>query len=82
MHKAGSLVVQSFLFKRERWTLAAARKWLREHGHAASSPDVTKHFYRFRQREPDHFVKNSYRMIQIASGIEATAGQLKSAWRD
>lgn len=75
-HKPKAAVLQTFIFKRERWNLTDARRWLRQHKHAHEA-DVLKLTYRFRQRDPQDFIATSFRTIQIAPGIEAVVGHLR-----
>lgn len=58
--------VQSVLFDARRWTVEAAKRWLRENGF--SSPAVDRggpraHELRFRQRPPAEFQPDSFRTI-------------------
>jgi hypothetical protein len=70
-------VTQSLVFRNEDWTLAKARKWLREHGHSSSDPDVLTRTTRFRQRSPKDFVSGSFRTIVLPNGVEVVLGHLK-----
>ena len=51
--RAQSGVVQSVILSRDHFkTLDQAKAWLMEHNYKYTSPDVTPHYYRFRQRDP------------------------------
>jgi len=63
-----STEVQSVLFDRRRWTLTAARKWLREHKYKVPPADTTAEYHRFRQRPPFAFQKGTFRTISFGAG--------------
>jgi hypothetical protein len=56
------------LFDRRRWTLTAARQWLREHKYKVPTVDTTAEYYRFRQRPPFAFQKGTFRTISFGGG--------------
>jgi len=69
-----STEVQTFLFDRQKWTITAARKWLKDHGKKVPKVDTTAEYHRFRQSPPFHFQKGTFRTISIGSkskGIKA-----------
>ena len=46
-------IVQSVILSRERFNrLDQAKKWIQDHEYKYSTPDVTPHYFRFRQRDP------------------------------
>jgi len=59
---------QSVLFQRDQWTVARAKRWLRDHDHFTDGLDTTKNLYRFRQYNPDA-EKFRYRNRAIGDGI-------------
>lgn len=62
--------VQSVLIPTDRYTLRAARKWIKEHGFVDEGVDETERYYRFRQFEPTRHY--AYRTISFGdSGIKA-----------
>jgi hypothetical protein len=64
---------------KDLWSIAQAKKWLREHGYIAPKVDETKNLYRFRQLEPEDFVQSTYRTISFGDdeeGIQAVVGKL------
>ena len=67
--------VQSILFG-PPWTLKQARVWLREHNYSGTTVDEMAHHIRFRQIEPEAFLKKSFRTIPFGtdSGIQAIIG--------
>ena len=64
--------VQSITFDRERWTIPAAKKWLRDNGYKdkfrGKSADVTPSRYRFRQHDPKRGAR--YWIRSTKSGIQ------------
>ncbi len=75
-YKAG-MVVQSILFDKEKFTIEEAREWLKKHKYKDNGYDETDKYYRFRQRDPEDFIKDSFRTIQISDGIKFVIGKLK-----
>lgn len=71
------LVIQTIIFSKEYFTLEEARKWIKEHGFVDNGYDETENSYRFRQRDPDDFIRDSFRTITITTGIKAVVGKLK-----
>lgn len=70
-------IIQSILFDKEKFTLEEAKKWLEKHNFKNEKVDETDKYYRFRQREPDEFIPDSFRTIEITDGIKAIVGRLK-----
>jgi len=60
--------LQSVIFHKDRWTAAAAKKWLRDHGKKIPKTDSEKNYYRFRQAEPGKFIKGHYATIPFGKG--------------
>lgn len=72
--------VQSIIFKKEHWTVAKARNWLKEHDKKFGKVDVRENTLRFRQRSPGDFQKGEFAVINFGEperGIEAVVGHLK-----
>lgn len=65
------LELQSLIFPKKYWTLAQARKWLREHGYKSRGVDVKPTTYRFRQEDDWHFVRSSFRNLHWGKHILA-----------
>lgn len=67
--------IQSVLLSKRRFKSAqAARKWARSRGFRASDLDETEQYYRFRQREPGHFDRSTFRTIVLTDGVKAVIG--------
>jgi hypothetical protein len=68
-----STEVQTVLFDKERWTVSAAKKWLKDHGYKTPSVDTTSEYHRFRQRAPFQFQKGTFRTINFGknTGIKS-----------
>jgi hypothetical protein len=60
---------QSVTFDKSAWTVADAKRWLREHGFDAPAVDETKTQYRFRQRDPNLCQKEHYATIKATPTI-------------
>jgi len=71
-------MIQSILIPKANYTLAAAKKWLKDRGHEivfeGKQVHETKDYYRFRQAEPKK--KYNYRIIKIpkSKGIKFIVG--------
>jgi hypothetical protein len=71
----GTWAIQSLIFSKDSFTLAEARKWVKEHaGFADLGADETSTSFRFRQYDPEFF--SEYRTISIDSGISAAYGKI------
>lgn len=74
--------IQSILFDRKKWTVTAAKKWLKDHKHKAPAADSTAEYHRFRQSPPFNFEKGTFRTIPLgapARGIKAVIAVPKKA---
>jgi hypothetical protein len=72
-------IVQTLIFDKKHFTLAEAKKWVKDHGFKIPNPgiDETDTSYRFRQIQPNRFKKGSFRTIKLATGVSAVIGRLK-----
>lgn len=75
--KEDSLIVQSILFDKEKFTLTEAKNWLKKHDYKSDKVDETDEYYRFRQRDPDDFDPDSFRTKEIEDGVKFIMGKLK-----
>lgn len=64
--------IQSIVFRRELWTVADAKIWLRKHKFTSGKHDLTQNTIRFRQRMPRQF--KDFRMLVLPKGIRFTLG--------
>jgi len=63
-------VIQSILIDKDYAPeLAVAKKWVRLMGGKILKVDETENFWRFRQHDPKHFVKNSFRTHHPTHGV-------------
>ena len=69
--------VQALLFDKTKYSAALAQPWAKAHGFQASRVDDTREGYRLRQRSPQRFVRNSSRILHVATGVRMVIGQLK-----
>lgn len=60
-----SYVVQSVVLSRSKLTRHEADRWVKEHGYKLSAPDITHHFYRYRQVSPDRLHHFRFRTIDL-----------------
>jgi len=57
--------VQSVILGRDHFkNLIEARTWLVHHGYKLTDPDITPHYYRFRQINPD-VLKHTHRFRSV-----------------
>ena len=69
--------VQTLIFDKERFTVATAKEWAAEHDFKSDKVDETDNSIRLRQLEPDLFIDDSFRTIDLDKGIKAVIGRLK-----
>lgn len=68
------LEVQTLLFPRDTtWTATRARAWAREHGFGSSKVDTTQQYFRVRNRNPNDFVRGSFRTIILSEKDDVNA---------
>lgn len=60
--------VQSIVFlKKNDWTVAKAKKWLKDRKFKTPSPDITEHTFRFRQINPENYTE--FKTRRLSNGI-------------
>ena len=64
--------VQSILFRKDKWTLESAEKWLVEHQHTPHKLDKRGNFFRYRQLPASDF--DHFRTKKIDDGINFIIG--------
>jgi len=69
--------VQTYIFDKKKFDKTKAEKWLKGKGKKTPSVDETSDFYRYRQIDPNKFIPNSFRTINITEGIKAVIGHLR-----
>ena len=68
-------IIQSVLFDSSVWEEKEARDWLGDHDFKSSKLDSTDKKFRFRQKDPSEFQKESFRTIQAkGSSMERHGG--------
>jgi hypothetical protein len=60
--------IQSIILKKSKFTQRESEEWIKKHGYKLTRPDVTQHFYRYRQHEPMPNVR--YRTVQLGDDGE------------
>ena len=72
MEKQQSTKVQTLILSKKSFkTVGEAKKWVIEHDYHAAKVDETEDSFRFRQMEPSMCQENSFRTIELASGVSA-----------
>jgi len=64
--------VQSVLMKRQYWSLAHAKEWLKDHNFKFTKVDVTQQYLRLRQFSPKRY--KMYRIKKITPTISLVLG--------
>jgi len=72
--------VQSVIFEKSHYGVAAAKRWLKKHNfktlYNSDKPyDTTVNYYRFRQLPPSRF--KIYRLYTVKPGIKFVIGDLE-----
>lgn len=75
--KADSTTVQSLIFDKELFTNETAKNWAKEKEFKADLVDDTSESIRIRQRDPNDFLEDSFRTIELTDGVKAVIGRLK-----
>jgi len=66
-----SMVVQSAMFDRSKWTRMKARQWLKDNGYKDSNVDSGKTKLKYEQQNPKDSCKGVFRLIEFGKGIKA-----------
>jgi len=75
--KAEGTVIQSLIFDKELFTAETAKKWALDHDFKADLVDDTGESIRLRQKDPNEFLEDSFRTIELTDGVKAVIGRLK-----
>jgi len=67
-----SMMVQSVMFDRNKWTRIKARKWLDSNGYRTGKVDSTENYLRYRQKDPKNACRGIFRLVEFGKGIKAT----------
>lgn len=59
-------IVQSVILKKEKFTQREAERWIKENDYKLTLPDITQHYYRFRQVDPK--MLHHFRFREVALG--------------
>lgn len=75
------MVIQSVIIPKSKFTEKEATEWILDHDFSTKGKRIknykTTEFYRFRQKPPSHFVKDSIRTMVKKKGIQFIVGKLK-----
>lgn len=66
--------VQSVILDDRYFDARDARGWIMRHGFKATKVDRTDNSFRFRQKEPSRFLRDSFRTIRLRPGVQAVIG--------
>lgn len=58
-------VIQSVTLRRDHFSRGEAFAWVRKHGYKATKVDISPHFYRFRQVDPERLHGARFRTIDL-----------------
>jgi len=78
LEKQESLVIQTLLFDKKKFSRSQAVSWAKDHDFKSSKVDETENFFRLRQRKPNDFKRDSFRTKELTSGIKGVFGRLKA----
>ena len=75
------MVIQSVIIPKSKFTEKEATEWILDHDFSIKGKRIKNYknteFYRFRQKPPSHFVKDSIRTMVKKKGIQFIVGKLK-----
>lgn len=75
--------IQTLIFNKKKFKDAAsAKSWAKSHDFKSGKVDETDTSFRLRQRETGSFTDGSFRTIELADGVKAVVGRLKSQKAD
>jgi hypothetical protein len=74
---ATSTKVQSLIFDKQKFTVETAKNWALDHDFRAEKVDETEGTLRLRQMDPNDFLEDSFRTIELTDGVKAVVGRLK-----
>lgn len=77
-----STTVQTLIFSKDKFSQEEATSWASDHDFRADKVDETEDSFRLRQRDPSDFKENSFRTIELSSGVKAVIGKLKESLED
>ena len=76
-----SLVIQSVLIPKDKYTLVQAAQWIANNHFKVSfygkQVDETENYYRYRQMAPSRFEKDKYITKDFKDGVKLIMGVLK-----
>lgn len=75
--KAEGTVVQSLIFSKDKFTVENSKDWALDHDFKADKVDETSDSIRLRQKDPNDFLEDSFRTIELTDGVKAVIGRLK-----
>jgi hypothetical protein len=70
--------VQTLVMSKKRFpTKDSAKTWAKDKGFKSSDVAETTNNWRLRQRPPEDFAQESFRVIQMTNGVQSVIGHLK-----
>lgn len=74
----GKMIAQSVILAKKEFNKTQAEQWIKEHKEFGNyGVDETSTSYRFRQYDPQHFIRGSFRNDAIADGVTIVLGKVK-----
>lgn len=67
-------VVQTLIFNKDKFSESKAKDWAKEHDFKYGKVDEKENTFRLRQMNPSNLKKDSFRTIELTSGVEAVIG--------
>jgi len=69
-----STEIQTLMFEKNLFTESAAKGWAKSHDFRYGKVDETDNYFRLRQNDPVEYENDSFRTIDITTGIKAVIG--------
>lgn len=74
------MTVQSVIIPKSKFTEKQANSWIKKNNYSDKGKRIknykTTEFYRFRQRPPSHFKKDSFKTKKLKNGVGIVYGTL------
>jgi len=73
-----STTAQTLVMSKKRFpTRDSAKTWAKDKGFSSATVRETTNSWRLRQRPPEDFAQDSFRVIQMTNGVQSVIGHLK-----
>jgi len=75
------MIIQSVIIPKNKFTEKQANAWILKNNYSDKGKRIknykTTEFYRFRKKPPSHFIKTSYKTINLKNGMRLVMGKIK-----